>query len=114
MNIVNNITTDVWQQQQIPLVDGTLVTLQLKYSQNQLGWFIPLLTYGSFKLCGMRVVNSPNMLHQYRNEIPFGLACFSVNDREPGLVTDFINDFSNLYILTAADVAAYTTYLSNA
>ena len=63
-------------------------------------------------LNNMRIVNSPNMLHQYRNKIPFGLACFSITQREPNLQDDFSNAASTLYILTEAECQAFTEYLS--
>lgn len=78
----------------------------------QLGWFITSLAYLSFELKGLRISNSPNMLYQFRNRIPFGLACFSMDKREPSLQSDFVSGASKLYVLTEAEVDAYTEYLS--
>lgn len=112
MLVIQQITSDASQQQILILTDGTQVQLQMNYSQQQQGWFIPSLIYKNFTLQGLRICNSPNMLYQFRNEIPFGLACFSAGDREPFLLTDFSSGASTLYILTAAEVAQYTRYLS--
>lgn len=79
----------------------------------QLGWFINSITYQTkFILRGMRITNSPNMLNQFRNKIPFGLGCFSAGNREPSQQKDFSSGASQLYILSAAEVAAYAEYLT--
>lgn len=109
---IQNITTDPLQQQTVILPDGTQMVITLNFVPMQQGWFITLLTYGSFIIQGVRVVNSPNMLYQYRNVIPFGLACFSTDEREPSLQEDFSSQASILYILTAAEVQVYTEFLS--
>ena len=45
------------------------------------------------------------MLRQYRNIIPFGIACLTASGLDPYTVDDFQNQASNLYLLTAEDVA---------
>lgn len=77
----------------------------------QYGWFITELLYPDFTLRGLRITNSPNMLYQWRNLIPFGLACFSAGNREPSLQDDFVSGASKLYILSEEEVAEYTEYL---
>lgn len=109
---IQNLTSNAKQRQTLVLPDGSQILISLYFCPMQLGWFIPRLEYGSFVLNNMRIVNSPNMLHQFRNKIPFGLACFSSSKREPSLQDDFSNAASTLYILTEAEVQAYTEYLS--
>lgn len=109
---IQNITSDAKQKQTLQLPDGTLISLTMFFIQMQQGWFIKDISYGSFTLNGLRIVNSPNMLHQYRNKIPFGLACFSVNNREPSLEDDFSSGASKLYILTEAECVQYAEFLS--
>lgn len=112
MNIIQQITTAPLQKQSLILPDGTSVTLTLYFVPMQLGWFIQTLTYGAFTLTNLRISNSPNMLHQFRNQIPFGLACFSTANREPSLIEDFSSGNSVLYLLTAAEVGEYNEYLA--
>lgn len=109
---VNQITDDPLQSQRLVLPDGTTIALTLYYIQQQLGWFFRSFSYGDFVISGMRITNSPNMLHQYRNLIPFGMACYSKNDREPTQIGDFSSGASVLYVLTAAEVAGYTAFLN--
>lgn len=109
---VQNLTTDARQKQTLVLPDGTQIILSLYFIPMQLGWFITSLTYGDFVLTNVRIVNSPNFLHQFRNKIPFGMACLSPSRREPTQQEDFSSGASELYILTAEDVEQYTEFLS--
>ncbi len=109
---VNQITQDPLQSQSVILPDGTTIEMNLYFIQQQQGWFFNSLSYGDFLINGMRICNSPNMMQQYRNLIPFGIACYSTNDREPSLIGDFSSGSSVLYILTATEVASYTAFLN--
>lgn len=111
MYLVQNITDYPNQTQNLILPDSTIVFLTIRFSPMQQGWFITDITYNTFSLNGFRIVNSPNMLFQYQNQIPFGLACYSVANREPMLQEDFSSGNSQLYILDQADVKAYTDYV---
>lgn len=109
---VQQITQDSLQQQTLVLPDGTAIGLTMRYVPLQYGWFANI-TYGSsFVLNGLRITNSPNMLHQFRNQIPFGLACVSSGPREPTQLQDFYSGFSILYVLNSSEVEQYTEYLS--
>lgn len=112
MFLVGQITADPLQQQQLVLADGSTLTLQIYFRSMQFGWFINQLTYGTFQINGLRITNSPNMLNQFRNQIPFGLACISMSEREPSQLQDFSSGASKLYILSAAEVAQYATFLT--
>ena len=110
---IQNITDDPKQKQTLVLPDGTQIQISYYYVPNQQSWFIRTLTYDTFILQGIRICNSPNLLYQFRNQIPFGLACFStLAKREPMLQEDFSTGESKLYILTAEEVNQYTDYLS--
>lgn len=109
---VQNLTDDSRQKQTLVLPDGTQIQLSIYFVPLQLGWFITSLVYQNFTLNGLRITNSPNMLHQFRNKIPFGLACFTVGDREPTQQLDFSSEASKLFVLTAAEVEFYTEFLS--
>lgn len=115
MFVIQNITTDPKQTRILLLQDGSPVRVTMEFKPMQYGWFFNTLTYGdNFVLNGLRITNSPNMLHQWRNLIPFGLACFSVNNsaREPSQQADFSSGASILYFLSAAEVLAYSDFLS--
>jgi hypothetical protein len=110
---IQNLTDDPKQKQTLVLPNGELIALSIEYVPMQIGWFITNLTYNDFTLAGVRISNSPNLLYQYRNQIPFGLACFSdYSKREPTQQQDFASEASKLYILSQEEVEAYTEYLS--
>lgn len=111
MNLIQRVTNAPLQKQTLVLDDGTAFSLTLYFRPMQFGWFINELTYEDFTLYGMRVVNSPNMLYQFQNQIPFGLGCFSTNNREPSFIGDFQSGASKLYILTEDEVTEFTEYI---
>jgi len=112
MNKINQITNNSRQRQTIPLDDGRTFEIALYYMPMQLGWFIEEIKFGDFTLSSLRITNSPNMLHQFKNKLPFGLACISLDDREPSQQQDFTSGNSVLYVLEEAEVKAYQEYLS--
>jgi hypothetical protein len=112
MFLIQRVTSNPLQKQVLVLEDGTALSLTLYFRPMQYGWFIENLTYKDFVLNGVRVTNSPNMLNQWRNKLPFGLACFSTANREPSLQEDFSSQASKLYILNAAETAQYAEFLS--
>lgn len=109
---IQNLTDDTRQRQSLVLPDGTQIQLEIYFVPLQLGWFITSLVYGSFVLNGFRITNSPDLLYQYKNKLPFGLACFSPSGREPSQQQDFSSGASLLYILTPSEVMAYSEFLS--
>jgi hypothetical protein len=110
---ITNITLDSRQRQTVALPDGTSFRMVLYYVPLQYGWFLPEISYQDFIVNGLRVVNSPNLLHQFRNQIPFGLACFTEDKREPMFQEDFNSGFAKLYVLTEAEKEEFTEYLAN-
>jgi hypothetical protein len=112
MNLIQQVTSDALQQQTIALPDGTTFVLTIYFVPQQYGWFITSLTYQNFTLNGYRIFNSTNILHQYRNQIPFGIACYgSQNEREPTQQQDFSSGACSLYLLTAAETQQYSDFL---
>lgn len=114
MILINQVTADSLQQQTLILPDGTSFSLTINFVPMQLGWFITNLSYpaNNFILQGVRIVNSPNMLNQFQNQIPFGLACFTNQNREPSQQQDFSSGASQLFILTADEVTQYQELLN--
>lgn len=109
---IQQITRAPLQRQTLVLPNGSNLVLTLYFRPLQLGWFINELTYGNFVLRGVRITNSPNILNQFKNIIPFGLGCFSTANREPSLQEDFASGTSKLYILTQTEVNEYSEFLS--
>lgn len=111
MLLINNITSQALQTQNLVLPDGTIVSMTIAFKPRQLGWFIQSMTYGDFVLEGKRISVSPNILFQFMNKIPFGLACFAKDSREPTLQEDFASGNAKLYFLTTAEKEEYADLL---
>ena len=112
MYLINQITSNPLQQMGLILYNGNILTLTLYFIPLQQGWFITNLTYNNFVLNGLRITVSPNMLNQFRNQIPFGLGCFTTLLREPSLLQDFSSANFNLYILDQSETDEYAQLLS--
>ena len=111
MQLITAITNDAIQTLGITLDDGSTVNMQLNYIPAQQGWFYSL-TYGSFEANFMRVVNSPNMIRKYRNIIPFGLACTTIDGYEIINQSDFISGRASIYALNQQDVIEVETMIT--
>lgn len=108
---ITNITDYPLQTASYVLPDGSTFTMTLYYIPSQLGWFILKLTYNDFVLTGLRITNNANLLYQYQNVLPFGLACFTASRREPTQQQDFSSGASTLNILSATEAESYTTFV---
>jgi hypothetical protein len=106
------VNSNYKQKQSIILDDGTIFTMSISFRPRQQGWFITDLSYDDFELKGLRIVVSPNLLLQYKNIIPFGLACYSQGNREPMLKEDFSSKNVNLYLLTQSEVEEMVTLVN--
>lgn len=104
---ITSITNDPYQKQTLFLPNGEAFTFQIYFRPMQYGWFIETLTYQDFVLNGVRITNSPNILFQFMNKLPFGLACYSKANREPTQQDDFSSGASTLYVLTQEECQAY-------
>lgn len=111
MYLIQQLTSDPLQTQTLILPNGQTTTVQIAFYPQQYAWFILSLTYQTFALEGLQITACPNMLNQWRNQIPFGLGCFVNNNREPTQQQDFSSGAAQLYILDATEVAAYYAFL---
>jgi hypothetical protein len=112
MLLVQGLTADPLQKMRLVLPDGSALSLTIYFVPMQLSWFITNLTYGEFSLNGLRISTNPNLLFQYMNQIPFGLACYTTALRDPQLQRDFQSGASRLFLLTAEECTAYAELLS--
>lgn len=109
---IGNISDDAFQTQTVVTDDGISFYMELYFVPLQLSWIITKLTYEDFTLENIRVCNSPNLLHQFKNQLPFGIAVKSDQDREPMFLEDFQEGYSKMYLLTEDEMEEYSEYLS--
>ena len=113
MKLITQITSDPKQKLVVLLDDGTQFELKIEFKPQQFGWFITSLVYGDvLTITGMRICVTPNLLRQFKNQISFGLACYSTASREPTLQEDFSSGAAQLFLLSEAEVQQFEDYLS--
>lgn len=113
MYLITRISSAPLQNMNLILPDSTVVHLTLYFMPQQFGWFFTNITYNTFTLNSLRVCNSPNMLLQFQNQIPFGIACYSSNNREPTQQEDFLSGASRLYLLGRTDMVQVYSFLQS-
>lgn len=112
MNKVNGITDQASQAIGLVLADGSRATLALYFRPQQNGWFYDLSWPGTaalpvpFVANGRRLVTSGNLLRQFRDFVPFGLAVFTPDNSDPMTQTCFVDGTAEVVLLGADDVAA--------
>lgn len=103
-NLIANLTNFGDQSTILQLPDGTTATLELIYQGATERWIFNL-TYGSFSANGVGLCTYPNVLRQWKEILPFGLACVTNNQTDPFDINDFSSGRVQLYLLTEEDVA---------
>lgn len=113
MTIVTGITDQPNQQLDLRLADGTRAKLTLNYRVQQLGWFADLIWTKrdgtTAQVFGLRLVTSPNVLRQFRNLFPFGLAIATDANADPTSDKSFASGISRLLLLEGDDVEQIET-----
>jgi hypothetical protein len=95
----------------IGLEDGGTIQLTLNFRSNQRCWFYSISGSNGLSLNNRRLVNSPNMLRQFRNNINFGLSCIVSDGGEPWFLNDFETGRVKIYELSIADMALVEAHL---
>jgi len=73
MKLITGITDKPVQTFSLILADGSKASGTLRFRDQQTGWFMDI-TYGTVIINGLRLVSTPNLLRQFQEIIPFGLA----------------------------------------
>jgi hypothetical protein len=108
MNLIDNLSNDANQLVTLVLEDGTSVSMSLQYMPTIQRWAAGF-TYGNFSATGLNLCIHPNLLRSWRNVIPFGIACNTIDGADPLYIDDFASGRASIYLLTAAEVADFET-----
>lgn len=108
MNLIDNISDDARQSVTLVLTDGSTVTMALQYMPAIQRWEAGF-TYGTFSVQGVNLCIHPNLLRGWRNLIPFGIACNTIDGADPLYIEDFASARAALYLLTEEEVADFET-----
>ncbi len=106
-SLINNLTNFADQVTTLQLPDGSEAALELIYNGATERWTMNV-TYApaNFAVNGVGLCCSPNMLRQWQNILPFGIACVTADQTDPVDVNDFYTGRVALYLLTQADIAS--------
>lgn len=110
MKLLNKLTASPSQLYNIVTELGDQFILELRFLPALQMWVINI-TWGTFELNGCSLVISPNLLHNYSNNLPFGLMVTSTDSIEPSYLDDFTTQRIKLYILTPSDITQLETAL---
>lgn len=105
MKLLTGITDRPLQKSVITIDDGTAATITLTYRPNQQGWFFDLEWEGRSFL-GMRLVTFPNILRPFLKQIPFGLAVYTQDGKDPLQQDAFASGYASLLLLSPEDMLA--------
>jgi len=111
MNIIDGLGNEAYQIIQLVLSDGSVAVLELKYRPMTQRWNLDVVhdTFPAGAVRGIGLSAHPNLLRQWRNVIPFGLACVTNTGVDPFSIEDFATQRAVLYLLQGADVRTIET-----
>ena len=112
MRQLTAISTDPKQKFTVVTEDNQSFELSLEYSDQQQCWFYSI-TFGILSINGSRIVTGANILRNYKNVLPFGLAVTTDDLSEPFLIDDFSTGRVGFFVLTAAEVTGIETDFYN-
>lgn len=100
------------QRKTFNLPDGDLIEVTLYFMPMQKMWVFREIIYNEIIIRNVKIVSSVNILRQFKNIIPFGIACDSTEGRDPQFSRDFLEGKNTLYILSQAETQQIEDYLS--
>lgn len=108
MQQLNNLSDDANQLVTYVLDDGSTVQMTFVFRPAIGRWTVDV-SHSEVTLYGVNVCLSPNMLRQWKNIIPFGIAILSNNGLDPFQITDFIDGTVTVNMLSADEVQQVET-----
>lgn len=108
MTVLDGIRATGKQKLKTAASNGDLIEITLYFLPASQNWKMDVV-YNDFELYGFRVCNLPNLLCQFSNVIPFGMACTVSDGGEPFLINDFSGGRCELIILDSDEVEAVET-----
>lgn len=109
-NQLNNLTNFANQTTTLQLPDGTTANLTLIFNATAERWVVNLV-YGDLTINGLGLCCSPNSLRQWKNILPFGLACTTNDQTDPFTIDDFSEERVRLFLLDEDEVALMETQI---
>ena len=102
MKQITAFTSDPNQQHILIGENGEEITINLLFVDSQIGWFVDF-QYKDLIINSMRLVTCINILHSWRNIIPFGLAILTQDKGDPYFIDDFTTERVNVFLTNSDD-----------
>jgi hypothetical protein len=103
---VSQLSDNAFQTMTLQMPDGSTGTLNLYYRASTPRWFFdllhPALPNGGPQ--GNGLVTFPNLLRPWKNIVPFGFACVTLDGQDPVGNEDFIDGYATLYVIDATGI----------
>ena len=103
-SLINNLTNYADQVTVVQLSDGSSASIEFIFNGTTEAWTANI-TYGNTTINSLGLCCYPNILRQWRNIIPFGLAIVTTDQTNPFDINDFASGRVLVYVLTQAEVA---------
>ena len=103
MNLLNEITDDPKQKMTVVTPQGDEFDFYLEFRETQGLWFCNI-GFKDTVINGLGLVCGQNILRQWKNILPFGLAVGSSDVADPYYIDDFVNSRIQVYVLTEDEV----------
>ena len=110
---IENITSDPAQAFTLVLPGRSdTAKLTLYYIERLMSWYMDL-EYEDKTIRSRRVCSSPNLLRQWYKTMPFGLACYTLDNTDPFTAEDFeAGGRCGLIVLSEDEAFGYEEYLT--
>jgi len=102
---ITKLTDQSKQKLTMVATDGNLIDMFFYYSSTQSCWNVDI-AWNDFVLNGSQLCNSPNLLRNFKNIIPFGLFVNSTDRLDPQYINDFISGRVAVFLLAQNEVEA--------
>lgn len=103
MQYITELTSHPKQRMQLVLENNETADFYIYYKARMNAWFFDL-DYKDLSIKCMRACLHPNILRQFRRNIPFGIAFAADNKVEPWQITSFSSGECGMYVLTSEEV----------
>ncbi len=111
MRRINGLKATGKQSFQTSLDTGDDIDITMHYLPAVKQWTIDV-QYKTFKVNGLRIVKSFNLLFQYASIIPFGILVKSNDTVDPFLIQDFSSNRCEFFILTADELPVIDGFIA--
>ena len=103
MKQITELTNDSKQLYTVIGENGEQIKFNLYYYATQESWYFDI-SYLTTTINGLKLTNFPNILRQWKNILPFGLACTVTDGFDPYYIDDFVNGRVSVFLLNSDDV----------